>query len=167
MKKKRLQEKARNITGEKYGSLTALYPTVKRSRGSVVWACRCDCGNMTEVSYTDLATGNKKSCGCPSKKQPGPPVYMRYIDGTCIEILESKKLRSDNTSGYTGVQFHSKSGKWIATITFKGKAYNLGKYTDIYDAVKAREDAEEKLFGGFLRWYYATFPDNRKEEKRT
>ena len=158
---------AKDITGVRSGMVTAIQKSDIIRRGSVLWKCRCDCG---KVFYTEAyKTHGKKiqSCGCLSKKQPGPPVYMRYIDGTCIEMLESKKLRSDNTSGYTGVQFHSKSGKWIATITFKGKAYNLGKYTDIYDAVKAREDAEEKLFGGFLRWYYATFPDNRKEEKRT
>lgn len=153
-KVERLSEKAKDISGKVFGRLTALSPTEKRIGGSVVWKCKCSCGKEAEVSYNSLVTGNTQSCGCIQSQHPAPTEYMHYIDGTCIEMIENQKLRSDNTSGYTGVQFHKRSGKWLATITFKGRRYDLGKYKKIEEAVKARQTAEEKIFGEFLNRYY-------------
>jgi hypothetical protein len=34
------------------------------SDGARVWACRCDCGNVTMVRATSLTSGFTKSCGC-------------------------------------------------------------------------------------------------------
>ena len=39
-----------DLTGQRFGRLTALYPTNRRDyKGSVIWHCRCDCGNETDV----------------------------------------------------------------------------------------------------------------------
>ncbi|MBO5128427.1 MAG: hypothetical protein J6D10_12740, partial [Clostridia bacterium] len=44
-----------DIAGQKFERLTALYATDKRdSKGSLVWHCRCDCGNEVDVSYNSL-----------------------------------------------------------------------------------------------------------------
>ena len=58
----------KNLTGQKFGRLTALRPTDKRKRGVVVWQCQCDCGNFIEVTTTDLTQNRKKSCGCWEKE---------------------------------------------------------------------------------------------------
>lgn len=50
--------------GVRYGRLTAIEPTAKRQSGSIVWRCKCDCGNETLVSAKLLATGKVASCGC-------------------------------------------------------------------------------------------------------
>ena len=56
---------ASDLTGQKFGLLTALEPTAKRNgQGSVIWKCRCDCGNECEVAAVYLKSGNTKSCGC-------------------------------------------------------------------------------------------------------
>ncbi len=54
----------KNITAQRFGRLVALRPTNQRRRGLVVWECRCDCGNTTYVTATDLIRGNTSSCGC-------------------------------------------------------------------------------------------------------
>lgn len=55
----------KDITNQKFYRLTALYPTSKRdSDRSVIWHCRCDCGNEVDVSGKRLRQGNTKSCGC-------------------------------------------------------------------------------------------------------
>lgn len=154
-----LRRQTVNITGLHFGRLTALEPTDERSGGSVVWKCRCDCGKETMVSYNSLVSGNTKSCGCLSKEHESPGTYMHYIDGTCIEMLERKGLRSDNTSGYTGVVAYR--GRWRAQITFKGKNYNLGTYDRIEDAASVRKEAEGQIFGEFLEWYYEKKEMNR------
>ena len=57
--------KKANIAGMKFGLLTAVEPTNKRAtNGSVIWICKCDCGNVTEVSTGNLMRGHTLSCGC-------------------------------------------------------------------------------------------------------
>ena len=60
-----------DITGQKFGKLTAIRPTEKRINRIVVWECLCDCGTRTEVRINSLTTGNTKSCGCLKSGQTG------------------------------------------------------------------------------------------------
>lgn len=53
-----------DLTGQRFGRLTALHPTDQRSGTSVVWACRCDCGRTCAVSADALKRGATRSCGC-------------------------------------------------------------------------------------------------------
>ena len=55
-----------DLTGQRFGRLTAIRPTDERQRVSVVWECRCDCdpNKPVFVSSEHLRSGNKKSCGC-------------------------------------------------------------------------------------------------------
>lgn len=54
----------KNIAGQHFGKLTALDPTENRYDGSVVWHCKCDCGNDAFVPLKLLTRGSVKSCGC-------------------------------------------------------------------------------------------------------
>lgn len=53
-----------DLTNQKFGKLTALYPTKERKNNSVVWVCQCDCGNIHKVQATELRRGGSQSCGC-------------------------------------------------------------------------------------------------------
>lgn len=54
-----------DITGQKFGRLTAVEPLPERnSAGEIVWRCRCDCGNEKNVSAPQLKSGYVISCGC-------------------------------------------------------------------------------------------------------
>lgn len=44
-------------------------------------------------------------------------------------------------------------GKWQASIRFKGKKYNLGRFASKEEAAEVRAKAEKEIFGGFLEWY--------------
>lgn len=57
-----------DITGLHFGKLTALKPTEKRRQNNVVWACKCDCGNIAYVSRDRLVFGSVTSCGCWRKE---------------------------------------------------------------------------------------------------
>ena len=79
-----------DISGQRFGRLTALYHTDKRSKkGSVFWHCRCDCGNEVDVTEDGLLHGNYRSCGCLRleiwKELPG---QLHMVDGTCVEMLD-------------------------------------------------------------------------------
>lgn len=80
----------------------------------------------------------------------GGKTILHYIDGTCVEMLKTKKIRSNNRSGCTGVCFDKASKKWRAEIMLKGKRKCLGKFKYKRDAVKARKTAEEELHQKFI-----------------
>ena len=58
-------------------------------------------------------------------------------------------LRSNNTSGVTGVTWHKYEEKWIVRITVNGVRHLLGRYKNFEDAVNARKEAENKYYGEF------------------
>lgn len=142
-----------DISNRKFGRLTALYPTGKRSNGgNVIWHCRCDCQKEIDVSYNDLLYSNLKSCGCQKKEHDQKlQSFLIHVDGTSVDMLKSKKLPTDNTTGYKGV--YLVRGKYIAKIVFQKKQYFLGTYEKIEDAAAARKAAEEVLFDGVAEYY--------------
>lgn len=143
-----------DLTGQRFGRLTALYATDKRDRkGSVYWHCRCDCGNETDVTESGLVHGTSKSCGClKAENQKKIYLQLHLIDGTCLEMLEKRKHRNDNKSGFRGV-YVLKNGKYRVDIGFKGRRYYVGNYEDFEEAVRARMGAEEIIHGGFIQAY--------------
>lgn len=58
-------------------------------------------------------------------------------------------VRSNNTSGITGVNFDRKRNKWRARITVDKNEIHLGEFDNIEDAIEARKKAEVKYFGTF------------------
>lgn len=52
-----------NFIGRKYGSLTIIRKIGITNHNTNV-ECRCDCGNITTTSTSNLTSGRHKSCGC-------------------------------------------------------------------------------------------------------
>ena len=57
----------RDLTGMRFGMLTAIEPCGKADRG-YLWRCVCDCGNEKAVRSSNLTSGRTRSCGCASKR---------------------------------------------------------------------------------------------------
>lgn len=74
---------------------------------------------------------------------------MRFI--TQQNNVRNRTLRSKNKSGRIGVVWSKRDNKWMAKIKTDGKEIHLGSFAKLEDAVKAREDAEEKYFGEYRR----------------
>ena len=47
-----------NLSGKRFGSLTAIEPIGKDVHGKTLWSCICDCGGKVIVPYGNLAYGN-------------------------------------------------------------------------------------------------------------
>lgn len=153
--KNQRKKKIVDISGQRFGRLIALYATGQRdSKGSVVWHCRCDCGNETDVTQDALVHGSYRSCGCLRKENCRDiHKYLHMIDGTCVEWLASRKSRSDNTSGFRGVSL-LKNGRYRVQIGFKGKRFYIGTYNSFEEAVQKRLEIERLIHDGFLKAYY-------------
>lgn len=98
-----------NITGEKYGLLTALQPTDKRKHGSVVWKCKCDCGNICYYSVDELRQQhNIKSCGCLSSSY-GEKIIEDILKENNIQYIKEYKQENwkfPDTNGYARFDFY-------------------------------------------------------------
>ena len=142
-----------DITGQRFGRLVAQYPSKRYDKsGSVVWHCQCDCGNEVDVPYNTLVYTNQKSCGCQKKEHDQKlKTFLTHIDGTSVDMIKSKKVFSDNTTGFRGVYLIK--GKYVAKIVFQKKAYYLGTYESIEQAAQARKEAEEILYDKVSAFY--------------
>lgn len=72
------------------------------------------------------------------------------MSNTNVGRIKNKKIQKNNTSGCSGVSWHSRMGRWSARISFKGKTYNLGYFDRLEDAIAKRKSAEKKTFDEFL-----------------
>lgn len=143
-----------NLVGRRFGRLEVTGTTVKD--GKMRYICHCDCGNDTTVAPQSLTNGSTTSCGCLHKGEDAA-IKKLYVSGTAPCKLDPTKLRSTNTSGVTGVYYSTSRGKWCAEIMFRHKKYSLGRYDRKEDAAAARKEAEEQIFGDFLRWYNESY----------
>ena len=156
-------KKPKDIKNERFGRLVAVEPIEERDKynSSIIWKCKCDCGNIKYIAEYLLSKGSVKSCGCLKKENSKNNMYKaikvhieeHIVEGTNIPVISRKNVKSNNTSGYTGVEWDKSRNKWRASITFKGKIYYLGRYDNKEDAIKVRKEAEEKIFGEFLKWH--------------
>lgn len=56
--------RALNLTGQRFGRLTALERTENRNGRCYIWRCLCDCGRVCYVDTHALTSGGVRSCGC-------------------------------------------------------------------------------------------------------
>lgn len=57
--------KIKDMTGQRIGKLTVVGEAGRAKDGQIVWRCKCDCGNYTEVIGRSLRRERStKSCGC-------------------------------------------------------------------------------------------------------
>lgn len=146
-----------DLTGQRYGHLTVLGPA-ENIGTRTAWLCRCDCGREAVIKTSRLRSGHASNCGCldPESSLNGGLKGLTYIDGTCVEMLQAKTVRRNNTSGVPGVDWRTQKQRWRASICFKGKRYYLGSYKTFEEAVNARKHGEEVLHDEFLREFAET-----------
>lgn len=144
---------SKDLTGRRFGRLTAIERVPDPDARRPMWWCQCDCGNETTVMSTDLTMGCVKSCGClqhevSSKniKKALDAVKSDYVDGTYIKRIQSTGTSKANKSGITGVSWDKSRNKLVAQIMFKGRAISLGRFDKFDDAVAARKAAEDLYF---------------------
>lgn len=58
-----------DISGQKFGRLTAIRPDGRYPSGNIKWLCECECGNFTHTSVAALKKGQSTSCGCYSSER--------------------------------------------------------------------------------------------------
>lgn len=150
------------LVGQRFGELLVLDAWMDHIKGStqrmIVCRCCCDCGAEIVTPRARLESGGARTCGhnTPDNLAKGQAVVAaESVTGTRVSSL-TQRLSKNNTSGYKGVSMIRRgrsAGMYRAYINFRRKQYPLGQFRRIEDAVAARVEAEERIYGDFLAWY--------------
>lgn len=88
--------KAMDISGEKYGRLTAIKRVANRKRATF-WLFRCECGTETEINLGSVRSGITKSCGCLDREKSAERKRTHGMKGTrAYNVWCSMKARCLN-----------------------------------------------------------------------
>lgn len=83
----------KDLSGKKFGKLTAIYYVPKGK-----WHCKCDCGNELDVDTRNLNSNHTQSCGCLQKENARKnAIDMTGYENNGIKVIS--KAESDK-NGY-------------------------------------------------------------------
>lgn len=66
---------------------------------------------------------------------------------TVTEQSINTRVRSNSKSGYKGIGWEPRRNKWRTRITVEKKSIQIGEFTHLHEAIKARKEAELKYWG--------------------
>lgn len=123
--------KFNDLTGMTFGRLKVIEQNGRTSDRHILWRCKCECGEFTNVSSRELRSGKTKSCGCLQKDKTRE---MRYKHGdrnsrlysvwkTMKKRCENKNCKSYKWYGAKGV---SVCDEWHDYSAFKKWALDNG-----------------------------------------
>ena len=100
----------KDLTGQRFGRLTAIEATKERSGSSIIWVCRHDCGDLILVPASKLISASKKrkrhgmshtpvwnswKCMLQRCYNPSNPDYKHY-GGRGIEVCDRWRHSFEN-----------------------------------------------------------------------
>lgn len=138
-----------DLTGQRFGRLTALHPTNKRKMNCIVWHCKCDCGSFVDAPSVNLRNGNTKSCGC----------WRRY------NAILSSPFAKNKSEHAPLVWFNNKSGMYQSFSRRTGKRILIGSFQTEAEAVSAWNAIEQMSDDEFAEWE-STNKKKREDEDR-
>ena len=77
--------------------------------------------------------------------------FVNLREATRSQNVRNLPISSKNTSGFKGVSWRKKQGKFCAKIKTNGKNHHLGYFITPEDASTAYQDAAKRLHGEFAR----------------
>lgn len=92
------------LAGQESGLLLVLYECGRSKNGSVLWKCRCACGNECVVRGSCLKNQHTQSCGCLKREIARECKTIHGLDTKHSRLLKSIRQHfkwiSDGRSGY-------------------------------------------------------------------
>lgn len=89
----------KDITGKKFGMLTAIKPVGRDKYHKTIWEFQCDCGNSIDRISADVVNGSIKSCGCASNTFRAN-AHIKDLTGQTFGYLKPyKRLSKQDKNG--------------------------------------------------------------------
>lgn len=108
----RLNKIRSEVLGKRFGRLVAIREKGRDSRGAIIWECKCDCGNITQVTTYRLTKGIIKSCGCYQRDITKELFTSHNMSRTRLyKIWQDMKARCNNSNT---PYYHKYGGRGIS-----------------------------------------------------
>lgn len=133
----------KDISNQKFGKLTAIRPTDKRtSYHSVIWECKCDCGNIVTIPAKLLVAGHTQSCGCLKNNSKGEWLLESLLRNLKIDYI--KEYRFDNCKNYHTLPFDFYLPQYNICIEYDGIQHYIGWNRDKDNLIKIQKNDKIK-----------------------
>lgn len=109
---------SKNISNQRFGNLIAVKPTNQRRHGSIIWECKCDCGNIHYTTTESLLNGNTKSCGCICSR--GNQKIKELLQQNNIIFQPEYNIRINNINYYYDFAIFNEKSDLICFIEYDG-----------------------------------------------
>lgn len=149
-----------NLEGQRYGRWT-----VMRYAGKRKWECKCDCGNVSKVSSSNLKYGISTSCGCFARElcsldltgqKYGKWTPIKYLgkyyweckcDCGTIRKVSTCSLRngSSKSCGCLKKELMSKAGKKYNKYDLTSKEFGIGYTSNTNEKFYFDKEDYEKI----------------------
>lgn len=147
--------------GERSGHLECIdqqYVLTGKHSLKLLIKCRCDCGSEIVLNPKQLyqKTNCGKTCKYYIKRKKeigisnGKNFKSVFYNDTNVGKIGRVASNANSSTGYLGVTFIPKTGKYMAYITFQHKTEQLGTYSTAEMAYKVRVSAQNMLHMKFL-----------------
>lgn len=130
----------KDISGQRFGTLTAIEMVGSDSKNRALWKCVCDCGAIVIKLGSELRSGHIKSCGNRSKHAIKHGGYKDRL----FKVYTSIKQRCCNPNYF---QYKDYGGRGIAIC----QAW-LNDYGAFHDWAYSNGYTEEILPNGINKW---------------
>lgn len=124
-------EWARSVNSQGYAQVSVQGQPVKAHRLAYTFAG----GVIPDGAYIDHICRNRR-CVEPTHLRPA----------TAKQNAENTKLRSDNTSGFRGVSWNTRNGKWSVRVTHLGRQISGGHFSELEDAARRASEIRSELY---------------------
>lgn len=116
--------KAKDYTGQRFGRLVVIERLPQDPYTKAKYKCQCDCGKLTIVNSSNLATGHSTSCGCIVTKHGFARKERLYNIGVGMR----QRYRDKNSNDYIkyGGRGITICDEWEEYIQFKQWASSNG-----------------------------------------
>jgi len=125
---------ADDITGQKFGKLTAIKPIRSSKLGKSIWLFDCDCGNQKEVFAVNVRNGHTKSCGCIRKIHPNGTIHGG-VNTRIYNLFATMKARCNNVNSQAYKDYGGRGIKicdeWNTFVSFRRWALENGYADDL------------------------------------
>jgi len=79
-----------DFVGKRFGKLLIVKKIGVSTDRNLIWAAKCDCGNIIKIASKYLLSGKTKSCGCLRKIEKGEANFNKIFAGYIKEAKRKK-----------------------------------------------------------------------------
>jgi hypothetical protein len=132
------------LAGKKFNMLTVIEKVGKDKWGSILWLCKCDCGNFTTLTSCSIKTGGTRSCGC-----------LRITNR--VEVgKKCRKMCKYDLSGEYGIGYTTKGVEFFFDLEDYDKIKDCGWTAERGKYLRTRQKSEE--FGDAFHHFILEVP---------